>query len=63
MLDTKSDIFQNLNGASNELSLVEIDDNIVLYNNKTGNSPSFFHGNEPTKVSNFSQYFITIHLF
>lgn len=55
-LDTRSDIFQNLNGAFDELSLVEIDDNIVVYNNITESYPAFFHGNGPSKVANLSPF-------
>ena len=50
-LDTKSSIFQNLNGAMNEIDVVTVDDNMVVYNSYTENYPAFFHGNGPTKVS------------
>jgi hypothetical protein len=49
-LDTKSTIFQNLNGALNEISLVTMGDELVVYNNKTETLPTFIHGNGPIKM-------------
>ena len=49
-LDTRSNIFQNLNGALDEIILMNVESNIVIYNNITKSQPSFLHGNGPTKV-------------
>ncbi len=68
-MDTKSEIFQNLNGAIGEVQVVTINDNMVVFNNLTQNYPAFFHGNGPTKVnlifknlylSNYSTYYTNL---
>jgi hypothetical protein len=57
-LDTKSEIFQNLNGASEEV-MVKYDGSLgYLYNTKTDSVPAVLHGNGPSKVelSRLSNY-------
>ena len=49
-MDTKSDIFQNLNGALGELSIAADGDEVVIYNNASDRVPAVIHGNGPTKV-------------
>lgn len=50
-MDTRSEIFQNLNGASHELILFSQDNgDISLYNNFTQSVPSVIHGNGASKV-------------
>ncbi|XP_063410328.1 multifunctional procollagen lysine hydroxylase and glycosyltransferase LH3-like isoform X1 [Mytilus trossulus] len=48
-LDTKSEIFQNLNGALGDTTLKSKGDHSYLYNMKTGTSPLIIHGNGPIK--------------
>ncbi len=50
VLDTKSNIFQNLNGALGEIALMTFGDELVIYNNRTETLPSFVHGNGPVKM-------------
>jgi hypothetical protein len=56
-LDTKSEIFQNLNGAMDEVKVATLNDNMVIFNSVTEQYPAFLHGNGPTKVKHRS-YFI-----
>ena len=49
-LDTKSNIFQNLNGASHEISLFAENDDVFIYNNVTETVPIIVHGNGGSKV-------------
>lgn len=49
-LDTKSVIFQNLNGASHEISIFHKDDHdLNIYNNVTEQIPAVVHGNGGSK--------------
>ncbi|KAK6177441.1 hypothetical protein SNE40_015540 [Patella caerulea] len=48
-LDTKSEIFQNLNGALGETTLKFKGSKSYMYNFKTGSSPVIIHGNGPIK--------------
>ena len=49
-LDTKSVIFQNLNGASHEISIFHINDHdLNIYNNVTEQIPAVVHGNGASK--------------
>ena len=51
-LDTRSEIFQNLNGAIDEIIKIEDENkNLVVFNNLTKTYPAFIHGNGPSKVS------------
>lgn len=56
-MDTKSSIFQNLNGASDEISLFAENDEIYVYNNITESIPVIIHGNGPTKVKIYIFFF------
>ncbi len=49
-LDKRSQIFQNLNGASHEIILFAENDQIFVYNNITESIPSVIHGNGGSKV-------------
>lgn len=49
-LDTKSNIFQNLNGASHEISLFAENDDVFIYNNVTETVPIIVHGNGGSKM-------------
>ncbi|PVD36874.1 hypothetical protein C0Q70_03864 [Pomacea canaliculata] len=49
-LDTRSEIFQNLNGALGDITLKYIGNHSYLYNIVTGTSPIVIHGNGPIKV-------------
>ncbi|KAK7471384.1 hypothetical protein BaRGS_00035990, partial [Batillaria attramentaria] len=49
-LDTKSEIFQNLNGALGDIILKYRGSHSFLYNIVTGTSPVVVHGNGPIKV-------------
>lgn len=48
-LDTKSEIFQNLNGALGDVTLKSKGEHSYLYNLKTGTIPLVAHGNGPIK--------------
>ncbi|XP_013392391.1 procollagen-lysine,2-oxoglutarate 5-dioxygenase 1 isoform X2 [Lingula anatina] len=48
-LDTRGEIFQNLNGALDEVTLKFKGANSYLYNVKTGTTPLVVHGNGPIK--------------
>ncbi|XP_074645494.1 procollagen-lysine,2-oxoglutarate 5-dioxygenase 1-like [Tubulanus polymorphus] len=48
-LDTKAEIFQNLHGAFDEVTLKFEDENGFLYNTRTGSTPVVVHGNGPIK--------------
>ena len=48
-LDTKSEIFQNLNGALDDTILKSKGEHSYLYNMKTGTVPLIIHGNGPIK--------------
>lgn len=49
-LDTKSEIFQNLNGALGDVVVKYRGNHSFLYNVVTGTSPVVVHGNGPVKV-------------
>lgn len=49
-LDTRSEIFQNLNGALGDVIVKYRGNHSFLYNIVTGNSPVIVHGNGPIKV-------------
>ncbi|KAK2187715.1 hypothetical protein NP493_156g03050 [Ridgeia piscesae] len=49
-LDTRGEIFQNLNGALEEVTLKFKGSSGYLYNSRTGTSPLVIHGNGPIKV-------------
>lgn len=49
-LDTTSSIFQNLNGALDEVVVKFDESKTTLYNTKTGNTPVILHGNGPIKA-------------
>ncbi|KAM7543176.1 hypothetical protein Aperf_G00000010653 [Anoplocephala perfoliata] len=49
-LDTRSELFQNLNGALEDVSIDYKDDTGYLVNTKTGSQPVITHGNGPIKV-------------
>eukprot|EP00918_Siedleckia_nematoides_P034694 GHVU01075451.1.p1 GENE.GHVU01075451.1~~GHVU01075451.1.p1 ORF type:complete len:720 (+),score=75.26 GHVU01075451.1:2-2161(+) len=57
-LDTKGEIFQNLNGALDEVRLKFKGSQSYMYNLKTGNTPIVIHGNGPIKVefNNLANY-------
>jgi hypothetical protein len=57
-LDVNSEIFQNLNGALDEVVLVTAEDkkHMRLFNSLTDSYPSVVHGNGISKV-NFNLYF------
>lgn len=51
-LDTRSEIFQNLNGAIDEIIKIEDENkNLVVFNNLTKTYPAFIHGNGPSKLN------------
>ena len=50
-LDVQSEIFQNLNGALDEVKVKFKGRSSYLYNMKTGSLPFIIHGNGPIKVS------------
>ncbi|KAL5013601.1 hypothetical protein ScPMuIL_007871 [Solemya velum] len=49
-LDTRSEIFQNLNGALGDVTLKFMGTHSYLYNIKTGVTPVVIHGNGPIKA-------------
>ncbi|XP_064610381.1 procollagen-lysine,2-oxoglutarate 5-dioxygenase 1-like isoform X2 [Liolophura sinensis] len=49
-LDNRGEIFQNLNGALDEIVVKFKEPNSYLYNIKTGTTPIVVHGNGPIKV-------------
>lgn len=49
-LDTKSQLFHNLNGASEEISIFSLKGDLSAFNNKTQTVPSVLHGNGGSKV-------------
>lgn len=49
-LDTRAEIFQNLNGALGELTLKFKGSTSYIYNVISGTTPVVFHGNGPVKV-------------
>ncbi|XP_046571507.1 multifunctional procollagen lysine hydroxylase and glycosyltransferase LH3-like [Haliotis rubra] len=49
-LDTRSEIFQNLNGALGEVVIKSLGSRSYLYNLKSGTSPTVVHGNGPIKA-------------
>ncbi|VUZ54893.1 unnamed protein product [Hymenolepis diminuta] len=49
-LDTRSELFQNLNGALEEVRIDYNDDTGYLVNTKTGSQPVIAHGNGPMKI-------------
>lgn len=60
-LDSKSEIFQNLNGALDDVQVKFKGENSYLYNMKTGSIPIVVHGNGPVKVRCYSRlFFITV---
>lgn len=50
-LDTKSEIFQNLNGAVYDIIIKSVEDSYKVYNNVTSTFPVVIHGNGKSKVS------------
>ena len=50
VLDTRSEIFQNLNGALDDVQLKFKESQSYLYNTKTASIPIVVHGNGPIKV-------------
>lgn len=48
-MDTKSEIFQNLNGATDDIFFDEEDDDVVVFNNATKTKPVIIHGNGGSK--------------
>ena len=50
-LDTRSEIFQNLNGAVSDLSIFNFDGDLKILNKLTMTVPACIHANGPTKVS------------
>jgi procollagen-lysine,2-oxoglutarate 5-dioxygenase, invertebrate len=52
-LDTRSELFQNLNGASHEISIFSIKNELHVFNNQTQTVPSILHGNGGSKVYKF----------
>ncbi|XP_062612335.1 multifunctional procollagen lysine hydroxylase and glycosyltransferase LH3-like [Saccostrea cucullata] len=48
-LDVKSDLFQNLNGALDDVTIKFKSDHSFAYNVKTGTTPIVLHGNGPIK--------------
>ena len=52
-MDTRSEIFQNLNGASQEISILADEHDLVIYNNVTQTIPAVIHGNGGSKVIQF----------
>ncbi|KAI0987467.1 hypothetical protein GJ496_005508 [Pomphorhynchus laevis] len=49
-LDVRSDIFQNLNGAQGDISIVYVNEFTKIKNNKMETFPMIIHGNGPTKI-------------
>ena len=49
-LDTKSIIFQNINGAASNLLLFDYAGDLKILNSLTLNVPACIHANGPTKV-------------
>ncbi|XP_021950567.1 procollagen-lysine,2-oxoglutarate 5-dioxygenase 1 [Folsomia candida] len=49
-LDSKSSIFQNLNGATGELEMRFVEGSPVLFNTQYNTYPLVLHGNGPTKT-------------
>ncbi len=49
-LDTRSHIFQNLNGAEDEVELEYSDNQTQTYNSMYNTRPAVLHGNGPSKV-------------
>jgi hypothetical protein len=49
-LDKRSEIFQNLNGALEDVVISVNDYEIYLFNNVTKTKPAVIHGNGPSKV-------------
>ena len=49
-LDTRGEVFQNLNGALEEVKVKYKSGASFLYNFKTGMIPAVVHGNGPIKV-------------
>ena len=49
-LDTRSAIFQNINGAIDDLTLIPNGDEYKIFNNLTKTLPACIHANGPTKV-------------
>jgi hypothetical protein len=60
-LDVNSEIFQNLNGALDEVILVEAEDkwHMRLFNSLTDSYPGVVHGNGLSKVSG-SGFFLVV---
>ena len=50
-LDTRSEIFQNLNGAVSDLSIFNFSGDMKILNKLTMTAPACIHANGPTKVS------------
>ena len=50
-LDTRSEIFQNLNGAVGDLSVFNFGGDLKILNKLTTTAPACIHANGPTKVS------------
>jgi hypothetical protein len=50
VLDKRADIFMNLNGAIDEISIDVNEDEIYVYNRRTDSIPTVIHGNGPSKV-------------
>ncbi|KAL7675333.1 hypothetical protein ACOME3_001596 [Neoechinorhynchus agilis] len=57
-LDTKSEIFQSLNGAQKDLQITFENATSILTNFQSGTRPSILHGNGPSKLlfNQFSNY-------
>ena len=49
-LDTRSHIFQNLNGAEDEVELEYSDNETQAHNSMYNTRPAILHGNGPSKV-------------
>ena len=58
-MDINSEIFQNLNGATEEVSVISVDEEQVnIYNNLTKTVPAIIHGNGAAKtvLNRFGNY-------
>ncbi len=66
VLDTRADIFMNLNGAVDELKLPANGEDVYVQNSWTDSIPAVIHGNGPTKVNErifFRSFDIVLLLF
>ncbi len=56
-LDHRAHIFQNLNGAKDEITLVIHENETDLFNSMYDTKSLVYHGNGPSKVSSLTLFF------